>query len=88
MTYNEYISGTGSMTPVLNTSTWRRYETEEDVKKYVDSYSYAHTNPMSTQLDIDTVLWQLNNWKQRKMPVVTKKDLLTGQPYQEYELVD
>ena len=78
MTYEEYIKGFGSMTPVLDSSRVRRYETEEDVKEYVDMYGYAHINPMSTQIDIDSVLWQLNNWKQRKLPVVTKKNLMEG----------
>ena len=35
MTYNEYIDGLGSMTPVLDTSRWSRYETEKDVQEYV-----------------------------------------------------
>lgn len=88
MTYNEYIDGLGSMTPVLDTSRWSRYETEKDVQKYVDMYGYAHINPMSTQIDVDSVLWQLNNWQQRKMPRVTKKNLKDGQPWQDYKLTD
>jgi hypothetical protein len=88
MTYNEYIDGLGSMTPVLDTSRWSRYETEKDVQEYVDMYGYAHINPLSTQIDVDSVLWQLNNWKQRKMPRVTKKNLKEGQPWQDYKLTD
>ena len=88
MTYNEYIDGLGSMTPVLDTSRWSRYETEKDVQEYVNMYGYAHINPMSTQIDVDSVLWQLNNWQQRKMPRVTKKNLKEGQPWQEYKLTD
>ena len=42
MTYNEYIDGLGSMTPVLDTSRWSRYETEKDVQEYVDMYGYGN----------------------------------------------
>lgn len=88
MTYNEYIDGLGSMTPVLDTSKWSRYETEKDVEEYVDMYGYAHINPMSTQIDVDSVLWQLNNSDLHKMPRVTKKDLKNGQNWQDRKLVD
>lgn len=88
MTYNEYTEGLGSMTPVVNSSQWRPYETEKDVEDYVNMYSYAHINPTSTQIDVDSVLWQLNNNVQRPGQKVTKYNLMNGQPWQDHKLID
>lgn len=81
MTYDEYMDGFGSMTPILDTSSWSRYETEKDLEDYVNKYGYAHINPTSTQIDVDTVLWQLNNDIQHPGQKVSKKKLLTGEPF-------
>lgn len=52
-------------------------------------HEYAHTNFTSTQIDIDSVAYQLSNDIQHpKTKAVTVNQLLTGEPYHLYELHD
>ena len=88
MTYEEYIEGFGSVMTPVNASSWRYIPTNESIKEYVKSQPYAHINPTSTQIDIDTVLWQLNKDEQHPGQKVTKDDLLHGQPWQTWPLKD
>ena len=87
-TYDEYIQGFGSVVTPINPSTWRYVPTEESIKQYVKDYPYAHINPTHTQIDLKSVLWQLNNDEQRPGQVVTMNDLLIGQPWQKWPLKD
>lgn len=89
MTYDEYMKPTGSMTPIIDTSTATRVWTQEDEEKYAKEYAYAHINPTHAQLDIESVQTQLNNneWFP-KTTKVSKHQLLTGEPYQKRELHD
>ena len=88
MTYEEYMDGFGSEMTPQNASSWRYVPTRETIKEYVKNYPYAHINPTHTQIDIDSVLWQLNNDEQRPGQKVTKDDLLYGQPWTKWTLKD
>lgn len=88
MTYDEYMNGVGTVTPIKPTKNFRPIPTSKDVKEYVDTMSYAHTNPDHYQIDIDTVCWQLNNDTTGKSPKVTLDQLKKGEPYHEYKLHD
>ncbi len=88
MTYDEYMANVGSVTPIQPKTKVRPVLSNKDVKEYVDTMGYAHTNPDHYQIDIDTVCWQLNNDPTGKSPKVTMQQLKTGEPYHEYKLHD
>lgn len=88
MNYSEYMSQTGSVTPVIDTSSWRYVPTQEDEKKYAEMYGYAHINPTHTQIDLETVVYQVSDNIQQPMKPITKHQALVGEPIVPYELDD
>ena len=88
MNYSEYMANTGSMTPVIDVSSWRYIPTQEDEKKYAEMYGYAHLNQDHIQIDLETVVYQVSDNIQQPMAPITKHQALVGEPIVPYELDD
>lgn len=80
MTYDEYMAPTGSVTPIVDTSSWRYIQTQEDEEKFAEAYQHQHIDPDHLQLDMDTVLYQVSNNIQQPTKPITKHKALTGDP--------
>ena len=51
-------------------------------------YGYAHINPTHTQIDLETVVYQVSANIQQPMKPITKHQALVGEPVVPYKLND
>ena len=56
------------------------YPNEKEPEKKGEIPGYLHVNPISTQIDLDSVAYTLSNYKYTKGMVVTVDDLLHPKP--------